>query len=64
MNINAEFHRLVLRARWIRWSLRNHQPGDYKVPTGRHIRLSARLTAWRPTWQQRQPEPVAAAEGE
>ena len=57
MNIHDEIHRLILRVRWIRWSLRTYKYGDYALsPPGRHQVLSERLATWMPTWAQRQPE--------
>ena len=55
MNIHEELHRLVLRQRWIRWSLRNYKPGDYRRngPKGRMQILSERLTAAKPTFWNR-----------
>ena len=61
MTINEELHRLILRKRWLRWSLRNWKPGYYRYSSnpnsdelGRHLILSARLTRWKPTWAERQ----------
>jgi hypothetical protein len=53
VDVHDELNRLILRQRWIKWSLKNHRPGDYNLKRGRHIMLSRRLTAWRPTWCQR-----------
>ena len=53
--IHEELHRLVLRARWIRWSLRNYRLGDYRIGS-RHMVLSERLTKAKPTYQQRKRE--------
>jgi len=53
MNIHDELHRLVLRKRWIRWSLKHYRLGDYNFPNGRHIILSRRLADFKPTWKQR-----------
>ena len=54
MTIHDELHRLILRTRWINWSLRNFQPGDYELG-GRFFVLSERLSRWKPTWEQRNP---------
>ena len=53
LGIHEELHRLVLRKRWINWSLRNYRFGDYMLNGGRHIVLSKRLTDAKPTWEQR-----------
>jgi hypothetical protein len=52
-DVHDELRRLVLRARWIRWSLRNYRDGDYKKGTGRHMVLSDRLSRIAPTWEER-----------
>lgn len=53
LGVHEEVQRLVLRARWLRWSLRNYRSGDYRWPGGRHVRLSGRLTKARPMWCER-----------
>ena len=58
LGIHEELHLLILRSRWIKWSLRNYEPGCYKMPDGKHIRLSARLSEFAPTWEERQEETV------
>ena len=55
MNIHEEFHRLILRRRWVRWSSRHWTPGCYRVPWGKHLQLSARLAKAQPTYAQRHP---------
>jgi len=47
-DIHEGINRLVLRRRWILWSLRNYRPGDYFAKGGRHIMLSERLHKWKP----------------
>jgi len=59
LGIHEEMHRLVLRSRWLRWSLRNYTPGCYREGYGRHWVLSERLARWRPTWAQRQAELIS-----
>ena len=57
MTIHEELHRLVLRKRWIDWSLRNYRAGDYRLyPPGRMQVLSDRLTRIKPMWEQRHME--------
>ena len=50
--IHEEIHRMILRKRWINWSVNNYSFGDY-AKGGRHVKLSQRLTAWKPNWMQR-----------
>jgi hypothetical protein len=57
LDIHEELDRVILRTRWIKWSMRTYQPGDYDVPDGRHLRLEKRLEDAKPTWEQRQAEP-------
>lgn len=59
LGIHEELGRLVLRARWIRWSLRNYSPGVYRLRDGKHIALSRRLTEFKPTWDERQQEELS-----
>lgn len=47
IDIHERLNRIVLRKRWILWSLRNLKHGDYR-PNGRHMKLSARLQAAKP----------------
>ena len=56
MNIHDEMHRLVLRSRWIRWSLKRFKEGDRRYRW--RLRLSGRLSRWRPTWEQRHQNDV------
>lgn len=68
MKIHEELDRVILRTRWIRWSLRNYRDGDYRLgkngrAAGRMITLSGRLSRHRPTWTERQPEAVEEMEG-
>ncbi len=57
MDVHDELHRWVLRRRWVRWYLRHWRPGGRPM-LDRMLRLSARLTRWRPTWTERQREGV------
>ena len=45
--IHEGLFRIILRQRWIRWSLRNWKPGCYG-PGGRHVIRSQRLHRWKP----------------
>lgn len=67
LGIHEELDRLVLRKRWIRWSLRNYKYGDYRLGrngkrVGRHVILSERLTRWKPTFEQRSQGEVQECE--
>ena len=57
--IHDELHRVVLRTRWVRWvdrQLRDRpwQAGQVDVRAAHFVKLSDRLTKWRPTWEERQ----------
>jgi hypothetical protein len=67
LDIHEEFHRLVLRCRWMRWMNRQNREcrkGLNKYRGRRideYLVLSARLTAWKPVYEERHPPQMLLA---
>ncbi len=52
-DIHEEVHRLILRSRWLRWYLRYPNDGPPKKTEKKLMRLSQRLSRWKPCWEER-----------